>query len=393
MLRYSIAFDLRRRLPLCSLLFLSSILPGCGPLSDIPPPTLFDFLAGGAGGNRIGVVSSDLGAAGRFSTMTLEGAPLPGFTSIHSDAVARSFDGRVYIVNRLNRDNIQVLNPALFYQTEAEFSVGAGANPHDIAVVSPSLAFVSLYRSSEVLAVHPSAGLILSRISLAAFADPFDGIPELDSLYYEAGRLFVSVQRLNQNDPVFVRPPTDYSSLVEIDAASLMPVAEYRMPALNPFSKLRRAQLQGRPVLYVAAPGYFGFNFRLDGGVVAFDLSTRSFFPQLLYSESAAGGDIVDVAISNDQQGYALVSYADFSHSIQRFNPSNGQFVSQLAYFPSTGGYVAGLLLTDSGVLAAAIASFASPGVVLFDTNSGDRPITPAPINVGLRPLDLVYVP
>lgn len=365
----------------------------CGPLRDIEPPDALAFLLGAVGGNRIGVLSSDLGGAGRFGLLSPEGTPQALFTPVHSDATMRFANDRVYVINRLNRDNIQVLNPALFYQTELEFSLGSKSNPHDFAWVDPGKAYATLYARSYLAVLNPSAGVEIGRIDLSPFADPFDGLPEQDSLHYEDGRLYVTLQRLNQNDPVFVRPPTDASYLLEIDVTRDVVVAVHTMQGLNPFSKLRRAQFNARPALYWTSPGFLGFNFRLDGGVESFDLQTRALRPGFLYAETVAGGDILDAVIKNDTAGYAIVSFADFSVAVQKFNPATGQFLAQLAFYPGSAGFVSGLLLTDQGLLYVGVASSNSPGIMIYDTNQGDRALTPAPVVVGLRPMDLVYIP
>jgi len=54
---------------------------------------------------------------------------------LHSDAVARFFDGYIYVINRYLGDNIQILDPANGYTTVRQFTVGNGTDPHDILVV------------------------------------------------------------------------------------------------------------------------------------------------------------------------------------------------------------------------------------------------------------------
>lgn len=372
---------------------LLALASACGPIEDIEAPGLLSFFLAGTGRGRVGVVTSDLGPAGRFTLMTPEGIPLPGGENIHSDAVVRYWNGKVYIVNRLNRDNIQILDPDFAYRTVQEFSVGEKTNPHDIAFVDENRAYISLYERDYVLVVDPSRGVELQRVSLAGFADPSDGIPEMSGMHLEGERLYVAIQRLDRNNTEFIFPPTDFSSLLEIDARSGSVLAEHRMQSQNPFSKLRVVLIDGARHLYWANPNFLGFNFRIDGGVEAFNLETRSFRPGFLYAESAAGGDILDVVIRDAVTGYALVLYQDFSLSLQRFDPSTGSFARELAFYPASAGYVSGLLLSDAGYLYAADASFAEPGIIIYDTRAGDRRITPQPIPVGLRPTDLVYIP
>ena len=56
-----------------------------------------------------------------------------------------SFGGRIYVVNRLNADNIQIIDPQQGYTTpaNAQVSVGNGSNPQDIAFVNATKAYVS----------------------------------------------------------------------------------------------------------------------------------------------------------------------------------------------------------------------------------------------------------
>ncbi len=360
--------------------------------NDLERPSLLPYLLA-PGANRIGVVSSDLGSAGRFSTMTLEGIPQLASVNIHSDAVARCRDGRIVVVNRLNRDNIQILNPNAFFAVEREFSVGAGTNPHDYAPVSANKAFVTLYERGELLIVDPLTGLPTGAVNLAAYADA-DGIPEMSGLHLENGRLFVALQRLDRNNVVLTFPPTDYSTLLEIDVTTNTVLAEHRPDATNPFGRLRRVEVFGQPHLILVTPGGFGPSYPANGGVQLFNLSLRTFRPGFIYSEVEAGGDILDVIIKNDTTAYATVLFADAGSAVVRFDPSTGRTVSRLVFFPGTaGGFNSGMTLAPDGRLFISDTSFTSPGVLIFDTNQGDRRLTPLPVSVGLRPTDLIYIP
>lgn len=371
------------------------ITQSCSLIKDIEKPQaadLFYQLLLGSGANRIGVVSSDLGPSGRFSVMHPEGVAVPFFTSIHSDAMARYYNGRVFIVNRLGRDGIQVLDPQSAYLTVSEYSTGNASNPHDIVVTANGKGYISLYGRSNILVVHPESGAVIGSVSLAAYSDP-DGYPEVSGLHAEGNRVFAAVQRLDRNDPFSTWPPAaGYPSLlVEIDAGSDTIVAAHAMPFSNPFSKLRRVDLFGQPHLVMACPSWLGYNFRIDGAVIAFNLTTNSF--TTLYRETAAGGDILDVVIKNDSVGYASILFQDFSTAIQRFNPTTGARTGDLFFAPNWGGYVAGMLLTDDGRLYLGDSSYTEPGISIYDTNAGDLKITPLPVPIGLRPTDLVYIP
>ncbi len=360
---------------------------------DIEQPDPLLALLLPSGGGNVGVISSDLSSSGRFSLISADGLALPGSTPVHSDAVLTYQNNRVYVVNRLNRDNIQVLQPQGLYLTELEFSVGEGTNPQDIAVIDALTAYVSLYERNELLIVNPSDGSLRGSINLGAYADG-DGLAEVHRLYYQAPYLYVSVQRLDRNDASGIPAPTGISYLVEIDVRTNGIAGAYTFPGCtNPFGRMQPVTIEGSPHLIIACPGRLGFISELDGGVVAFNLAARAFRTNFLYSEVTAGGDILDVAVRDDRTGYASVLDSSFNKTIQRFDPLTGARLSDLALFPASAGFVSGLLLGPDGKLYTGNADFQNPGITIYDTNRGDVQLTATPVSVGLRPIDLVYIP
>lgn len=375
------------------------LLNNCSLIKDIEKPKAADLLAQlffGSGTGRIGVVTSDLGPTGRFSTMHPEGIALPFFTPIHSDATARydSFTGYVYIMNRLGRDGIQVLDPTRSYLTISEYSTGNMSNPHDIVVAQNGKGYISLYGKNSILVVNPVSGAVVRSISLAGYSD-LDGIPEVSGLHAEGNRVFAVLQRLDETNPFVTWPPADgfQSLLIEIDANADSIVAVHNLPYSNPFSKLRRTNLFGQPYLVIACPSWMGFNQRIDGAIIGFNLNTNTF--ATLYTEAVAGGDILDVIIKNDSVGYASVLFHDFSTAVQVFNPTTGAKTSDLIFSPSwniNGGYVAGMVLSNDGKLYLGDNGYTDPGVSIYDTDAGNLRLMPTPVPTGLRPTDLILI-
>ena len=364
--------------------------------SDIQRPSVASLLLGSvSGGDKIGIVSSDLSTTGRFSVMTLDGFQTDFHVNVHSDAVARNYNDRVYVINRLGRDNVQVLNPVVGYLTEAEVSMGSGSNPHDIAFAA-GRAFVSLYERTYLRVLTqdlaPIGTIDLGYLgeTTSAGGTP-DGLPELSSLFAYNGKIYVVVQRLDRNHPVLTYAPDGLSYLVEIDASSLSVTGTFAFQSSNPFGKLKLVNLQGVDHLVISTPAKLGFNFAIDGGVEAFNLQTRQFRPGFLYTEATAGGDILDVVIKNDSIGYATVQYADFSVSLQKFNPLTGARLAELAFYPASVGFFSGLVLSPDGRLYAGDISSIAPAVRIYDTAT-DLQLGTVPIVGGLRPVDLVYV-
>ncbi|MBP6741101.1 MAG: hypothetical protein KA146_13975, partial [Leptospiraceae bacterium] len=115
-----------------------------------------------AGLERVGVVTSDFGTSGKFAVINPDAQlSVPTVANIHSDAVARFIDGKVFIINRLNRDSVLILNPANGFLPEAEYSVGKGNNPQDIVKVNDNKAYITLYNSRNLLVVNPYSGAFI----------------------------------------------------------------------------------------------------------------------------------------------------------------------------------------------------------------------------------------
>src|SRR5436190_1259628 len=78
--------------------------------------------------------------------------------SLHSDAIARSFGGYIYVLNRQGADNVQVIDPLDGFRTRKQFTVGNGADPEDIVFQNLSRAFVSRYNEDQMWIVNPNTG-------------------------------------------------------------------------------------------------------------------------------------------------------------------------------------------------------------------------------------------
>lgn len=363
---------------------------------EIERPNLFEFLFLGASPTSLGVVTSDFSGGGRFKTFEPNSlTTFPTSTPIHSDAVGRFADDKVYIINRLNRDSIQVLNPNLGFFTEQEFSVGQGNNPQDIIPWKDKY-FVSLYNGLEVPIFSRVLGQKIGAISLEFLRETFSssGIPDgsIESSYMipVGASLFLLVQRLDRNDASGFLPPNSVSYLVEIDMDGNFVRNVYPLPFRNPSSKIQRLTIFGEDSLVFSCVGRVGFLSQLDAGILAFRLRDRQFFSNLLLSESVAGGDILAFRIADDDLGYASTLDASFNKKILAFRPRTGEVLKTLLSIPGTFGIsLSGLHLTPDGKLVVGSTDFGNPGLLVFDTRLGDLPLTPLPVSVELTPFDI----
>jgi hypothetical protein len=366
--------------------------------NEIKRPGLESLLLFQGSPNAIGVVTSDFGGGGRYNVIDPNvGYVYPGLTPIHSDANARFANGKIFIINRLNRDSIQILNPNAANLTESEFSVGQGTNPQDILIYNNDKAYISRYNSKKLLIANPYNGQTLGEIDLSAYSETSsaggipDGKPEMSWMIRFDDRIFITLQVLDRNHPQGFFPPSGNSLLLEINPNNDTVVRTIPFLSTNPFSKPQIVEIFGERHIVFTTPGKLGFISELDGGIEAFNPRTNSFRNEFLLKETTAGGDILGFQIKNNDLGFASVLDKNFNKRIFAFNPSNGQIISLLFEVASNvGTNFSGILLTQEGQLAIGISDFSNPGIHIFDTNGSIRQLTLTPIRTQLTPVDII---
>jgi DNA-binding beta-propeller fold protein YncE len=310
----------------------------------------------------------------------------PNVASVWSDAALRVFGGLLYVVNRSGADNIQVLDPANAFATVKQFSVGNGANPHDIALASPTKAYVTRYDSADLWIVNPQTGAHTGTISLAGFADA-DGIPEMDHMALWAGRLFVSIERLDRNNfyapaggslLAVIDPVTD--AVIDVDPGT--PGTQgIPLPAQNPTTEML---IDAAGKLLVGCTGNYG---ALDGGVVRIDPGAMS-VEATEVTESALGGDLNDVAVSSASRGFAVISDASFNTLLRSYDRGTGLVTG--TPFSTSGFDIADVEVNDRGELWLCDRTAAAPGLRVFDAATGTQ-LTTGTLGTGLPPQDIAF--
>lgn len=310
----------------------------------------------------------------------------PNVASVSPDAVLRVFNGLLYVVNRSGADNIQVLDPANAFTTVKQFSVGNGSNPHDIVFASPTKAYVTRYDTSDLWVVNPQTGAHTGTISLAGFADA-DGIPEMDHMALWAGRLFVSIERLDRNNfyapaggslLAVIDPVTDTVIDVNPGAPGIQGIL---LPAQNPTTEL---VLDRAGKLLVGCTGGYG---SLDGGVVRIDPATLSVETTEI-TESALGGDINDVAPLSAGRSFAVISDPSFNTVLRAYDRGTGLVTGTL--FSTAGFNLADAEIDDRAELWLCDRTASAPGLRVFDAVTGTQ-LTTSPLATGLPPQDIAF--
>jgi hypothetical protein len=306
---------------------------------------------------------------------------------IHSDASVAYWHGLIYVVNRLGQDNITRLDPGTGFGLVNQFSTGNGSNPHDIACTDGSTGYVTRYETNALWKMNTNTGAMTASIDFSAMADA-DGICEMDNTALVGERLFVSVQRLDRNN-FFGPTGTSYLAVVDVNTDTLIDTdagtsgtQPITLTNPNPFSSIQLDPYSGN--LYLSCVGFFGL---IDAGLEMVDPNTMQSLG-VIFSESAAGGDILDAEIVSPTLGWAIVATPSFITQLITFDPSTG---TKLSTIYSPGGYdLQDVERAPTGEIFLADRTVLNPGVRCYNAFTGTE-ITASPISTGLPPFDLTF--
>ncbi len=308
--------------------------------------------------------------------------------NVHGDAIVRTYQGKVYVVNRKGQDNVLVLDPSDLTRPLLQFSVGNGTNPQDIAFVSETKAYIPRLESTRMLVVNPTTGDSLGAIDLSFAADA-DGFPEAAFAVVHDGFVYVTCQRLDQ-DNFF--SPTDASRIAVVDASADTVVdvsaEEDGVQAIvfegkNPF-----AQVLVGDKLYLSCVGSF-FD-PADGGIEAVDLKERQ-TAGLVLGEAALGGNVGALAMASADSGYVVVSDSDFVNSIVGFDLESKVVSAALA--GNSGGFIPEIAVSRGRLYVSDQGTFTDPASVgfrIYDTAS--NVLIAGPISTGLPPNSIAFL-
>lgn len=287
-------------------------------------------------------------------------------TAISSDPAVRVVGSIVYVINRFGFDNIQVLDALNGYTTAAQYSVGNGSNPQDIVLPSATKAFVSRLQNSKIWVGNPNTGVMETEITLAAYLDDPDGVPEAAKMVIIDNRLFVALQRLDETN---FFAPTSKSSIAVINTDTNAVVTVIDLVTLNPVTRLEYVPALNK--IFVGGTGQYQFiNPLPDGGVESISVNTATdtyTADGLVIDEATLGGDISALSVVSNTQAYALVSDAAFNNILKRFNPSTGAVTATLY---TTSSFTPDMTVGTGNRLYLADRSLTDPGVLVWDTTT-----------------------
>ena len=203
----------------------------------------------------------------------------------------------------------------------------------------------------------------------------------MDQMAIVDAKLYVSLELLDRNN---FFTPAERGVIVVIDTVTDQVLSSITLTGGNPFSDTKGLVVSDG-ALVIAETGKFGVN---DGGIERIDLATNT-AQGFFVSDADLGGDINDFVLVSDHNAYAVISHTDFTDSVVEFDPATRTITRTL----STGSdFVSDLELNDRGELYAADRSATRPGIRIFRAADGTE-LTTAPLDLGLPPFDIVFLP
>ncbi len=303
----------------------------------------------------------------------------------HSDTVLRVFNNKIYAINRLGADNIQIVNASTL-DTELQFSTGNGTNPYDLVVpANDERLFIALYQPEDnasedldvddIIVMDPADGAIIDSIDLTPFTDNDEARTAgackmllVDSLVY------VLLQDLNN----FVAE--SFGKLVIFDPSTLEVTKSITLNCKNPQS-MDHAQDSQR--IYISCANDYSGNSAF-GGIEVVDTTNQTTLG-LQVTDSELGGTPGTIKVDQENV-YTLVASGSKLVKLMQADLVNS---IELVYQSST-TYSTGLAIDTDNLLWFADRDLENSGIIIIDPSNNE--VVAGPINVGAAPGDIVFI-
>jgi hypothetical protein len=205
-------------------------------------------------------------------------------------------------------------------------------DPQDVAVDSSCALWIPYYYVPR-LEQRGADGSLQSTIDLSSYDS--DGNPNASSASVvttsRGEELFVTLENLDTEE---MPMPEAFSQMLVVDVATAKPVDVVKLAGKNPFGLTKVAGAH----LYLAEPGSFFLSGEAAAGVERFDPETHT--GALVATESALGGSVVEVAVSEDETcAAAIIAEPSMVNrtSLVQFDLASGQVTATL--LPETPGF------------------------------------------------------
>lgn len=262
-----------------------------------------------------------------------------------SDLAIAAYGEYFYRIERFGVDTIRkyaATAPATSLWGENGFSTNDpgdfSANAYDMVFVNDSKAYLIRYGAAKAWVVNPSAETEATfktgELDLSAYADA-DGNPEMESAVIVGNKLFISMQRYEN----FATQLTAYVAVFDIDTNTEIEtgtdltdaVMGIPLPVKNPQGMSYDPESEK---IYLLAGGKLACGFCGDsgtpaeytGGIISIDPNSYA-INQLVDDgddDNHPYGNLSQMAIVSNTQGYFIGYNAYQDNTLFRFNPSTG---------------------------------------------------------------------
>jgi len=338
--------------------------------------------------------------AGLYERIAIGDTPeLSGCTepNASSDNFADTDGTDLYGIGRFQQDNVtryDIESLEADYQYSVVGEDGVASNPHDMAFVSDTKAYVARYGTGEVWIVDPSATsqeeFFVGEIDLSVY--DADGATEMTRLVIVGDRLFVLMQRLQVFSPTL----NGYIAVIDTNTDTEIATGQGQ-DGLNGIELPMRNGMdmffnEATNDLVVSSAGDF-FNpdgpttDTLTGGVVLVDAT--DFSTEVLIDDDTLNEFVSSVAIASPEKGYVLTTTSFGTAFLRAFNPSTG--IIETDPLPNFNGIDITLVeVGPAGNVWVGVNDETAPG--LDRLNPDDDSLIGERVRTELIPINLVFV-
>lgn len=327
-------------------------------------------------------LASDRKTTGNFAVIGLDSAfKKTGIETIHSDAVVRYLGGDdIFIINRMNRDNLQVISRHNF-KTVLQVALPALSNPQDVAI-KDSLIYVAFMSLDKIGVFHQRDGKSEGEIDISAFADASDQLAEAIDLLFIGADLYVLTQNLDAKNGWV--PLTAH--LLKIDVAGKKVVNSLDLPYGNP-AAMTYDSASGS--IYIPCRGEYAnadWSTKTDGAIIAVKASSLE-TTDTLATEKDLGGNVNEVFFYKGKLYMDLSEGA--SEKILAIGLTDGKAVS----FATFGAYEVGGMALDAKTATLFVSDRKkdAPRLRSFNLETLKENVEAA-LDLGLPPSDLAII-
>lgn len=385
-------------------LLLITLIVSCGEVQQAtnpppPPPAQSGSTSSDPNhptGNTILVLAAEFGgnggsAIGSLNTISADSSRAVGsdLTLTHSDAELRVFQNRIYVINRLGGDNIQVVDPKSF-KTLYQFSTGVGTNPQDLISLSATKAYVTLYQPEEnqtsgkkvddLILFNPTTGEISQTFDLTTYTQKDgDRFARASSMVQIGTKIFVAIQDMPGN---LALPPDQQGRLARINSETDRIESVTLLNCRDPFTMTYSPETEK---IYIGCSDFFDLESPY-GGIEVVEPTTLT-SEGIYLDDLVLGGSVGEIEVSG-MNGFVVVAPIDFSENrVVRFSLDESQPDLKTVY--TSKGYLQNLAIDPEGKLLIADRDPEVSGVVFLNPESGEVEET---ISVGLPPSSFSFV-